>query len=230
MSTMVATLLARPRRVSLLGDLGRGEAGALPSLVAVTVAGAAVYGLVLGSWRGGWMIPATAVKLPLVLVGTALLTMPLNWILALLGGARLGGTAATALSFFALAQAALVLASLAPVAWLFTIAAPGPGLDARTAHNLLYLLHTGLVALAGLAGASGLRRAFSQVTGDDRQARRITRAWIVAFALMGGEVAWVLRPFVGSIYLPVTFLRPDALDGNVYEFLITDILPYVFGG
>jgi len=44
---------------------------------------------------------------------------------------------------------------------------------------------------------------------------------------VGGEVAWSLRPFVGSVYEPTTFLRRDALDGNVYEFVITDIVPYL---
>ncbi len=54
-------------------------------------------------------------------------------------------------------------------------------------------------------------------------------AWLVAFALVGGEVAWGLRPFVGSIYQPVTFLRRDALDGNVYEHIILEIAPYLLG-
>jgi hypothetical protein len=26
--------------------------------------------------------------------------------------------------------------------------------------------------------------------------------------------------------MPLVFLRPDALDGNVYEFIFTDILPH----
>ena len=50
------------------------------------------------------------------------------------------------------------------------------------------------------------------------------------FALVGGEVAWALRPFVGSVYKPVVFLRADALDGNVYEFIFTEILPHLLSG
>ena len=33
----------------------------------------------------------------------------------------------------------------------------------------------------------------------------------------------------GSIYLEPSFLRPEALDGNVYEFIVKDILPYMLG-
>ena len=56
--------------------------------------------------------------------------------------------------------------------------------------------------------------------------RAVYAVWVAAFALVGSEVAWALRPFVGSVYMPVVFLRPDAFDGNVYEFIFTDILPH----
>jgi hypothetical protein len=54
--------------------------------------------------------------------------------------------------------------------------------------------------------------------------------WVLAYALVGGEVAWALRPFVGSVSPahPLVFLREDALTGNVYEFIGTDIAPYLF--
>jgi len=47
---------------------------------------------------------------------------------------------------------------------------------------------------------------------------------------VGGEMAWALRPFVGSVSLehPLVFLREDALTGNVYEFIGTDIAPYLW--
>ncbi len=60
-----------------------------------------------------------------------------------------------------------------------------------------------------------------------RTLRAVYAVWVAAFALVGGEVAWALRPFVGSIYMPVHFLRADALAGNVYEFIFTDIVPHL---
>jgi hypothetical protein len=32
---------------------------------------------------------------------------------------------------------------------------------------------------------------------------------------------------VASVYEPVAFLRPNALDGNVYEFIVLDIVPHL---
>jgi hypothetical protein len=53
---------------------------------------------------------------------------------------------------------------------------------------------------------------------------------VLGYALVGGEVAWALRPFVGSVSprYPIVFLRQDALEGNVYEFIGSDIVPYLW--
>lgn len=227
MVTTAAALLAPSRRASLLDELERGAflGQKLLGLAAVIVAGAALYGAVLGSWQGDVLILWTAIKLPLVLLITASLTLLLNWMLALLLGVRLELMQVAVLSFLALAIAALVLASLAPVAWLFTVSAPPPSEGARTAHNLLYLFHTLLVAGAGTTGMMALWRALHRLAGQ--RARQIYVAWLLAFAFVGGEVAWALRPFVGSIYYEVAFVREDALEGNVYEFILFEIAPYL---
>jgi hypothetical protein len=80
-----------------------------------------------------------------------------------------------------------------------------------------------------MTGTTFLRRRLLEVcNGNVRLAQRVHAAWVVAFAFVGGEVAWILRPFIGSVYLPVVFLRPDALHGNVYEFILTDIVPHLW--
>jgi hypothetical protein len=196
-------------------------------LVVVTCTGAAAYGAVIGSWNGGRMALFAAVKLPAVLLLTAALTWLCNAVTAALLGLRLRLAAVGALTFLALAVAAVLLASLAPAALVLTRSAPSPGTTARTAHNLLYLLHTALVGGSGRAGSAVRWRSLRRLTPAPATARRVYAAWLLAFAVVGGEVAWALRPFVGSIYLPVTFLREDALEGNVYEFVWTDIVPYL---
>ncbi len=227
------TVLIGPRpREALLDELTRDvDLGAKLALtVSAMVAGAALYGAALGLWRGGAQVAYAAIKLPLVLIVTAALTMVFNWMAAVLLGLRVRFAQVAVLSFLALGVAAVVLASLAPVALLFSVTAPPPSPEARATHNLLYLLHTVLVGAAGLAGMTVLWRTLEQLAGDRRRARRIFAAWVLSFALVGGEAAWALRPFVGSIYYPQAFLRPDALDGNVYEFVAYDVLPYLLLG
>lgn len=223
-------------------DLLRGADGLLAEVTAgralmrswlglclVMIAASAVYGAVLGSWHGTRLAVYVACKLPLVLLLTSAATVPFSWTGAALLGLPLRLGQVAVLTFLALAAGSLLLGSLAPVAALFILSAPPPGTEARTAHNLLYLLHTGFVGGSGLVGTAVLWRGMRGL-GSKRTVRAVCLVWIAAFALVGGEIAWVLRPFVGSVYKPVVFLRGDALDGNVYEFVFTDILPHLLGG
>ena len=197
------------------------------ALSLLMILSAAAYGAVLGVWHGPRLALYVAVKLPLVLLLTSALTVPFSWAGSALLGLPLRVGQVAVLTFLALAAGSLLLAALAPVALLFTASAPPPTEEARTAHNLLYLLHTAFVGGSGLAGTAVLWRGMRSF---GRPARAVFFVWIAAFALVGGEVAWALRPFVGSVYKPVVFLRPDALNGNVYEFVFTDILPHLLGG
>ena len=227
---LVPGLLVARRRAELLDELKRGKnpGRLLTQMIVVMTLGAAFYGAVLGSWRGDAQIVYAAVKLPLVLLSTTALTLVFNWMSALILGLRLRFAQVALLSILALAVAALVLASLVPVIMLFTLSAPPASSTARATHNLLYLLHVVVVAGAGVLGVRTLRGLLEDLSGDPRRARTVHLVWLVTFAFVGGEIAWALRPFVGSIYLPVVFLRPDALDGNVYEFIVRDVLPYLW--
>jgi NhaP-type Na+/H+ or K+/H+ antiporter len=216
-------------RESLMDDLAdcRRLGRHVVSLLALMVLGAGVYGAVLGMWHGSRLSLYVALKLPLVLLLTSALTLLFNSLVATLMGLSLRFSQVAVLTLLALAVAAVLLGSLAPVAWFFSESLPDPSVRARTTHNLLYLFHTGFVGVSGLVGCSVLWRALLRLRNASRALRTVFVCWLFTFAMVGGEVAWALRPFVGSIYYPVVFLRPDALKGNVYEFIFTDIFPYL---
>jgi hypothetical protein len=196
-------------------------------LSAVMVTAAAVYGAVCGMWSGARLSVYVAIKLPLVLLLTSALTVVLSWMVAALLAVPLRFAQVAVLTFLALAAGSLLLASLAPVAALFTFSAPPPDATARTAHNLLYLMHTGFVGGCGLAGTRILWQMVRRLSAPSAALRGMFVAWVVAYAAVGSQVAWALRPFVGSVYEPVAFLRAGALRGNVFEFVFTDILPHL---
>jgi hypothetical protein len=219
-------------RQKVLADLLRGRRlwSRAAGLLGLMIAGAATYGgAVLGMWHGPrWrllrhQVPAGAAADDgdhhrVQLFTATLLGYPLKGQVIVL-------------NLLALGAAATLLASLAPVAWLFTFAAPPPGTGERTTHNVLYLMHTALVAGCGLSGMWLLWIALRHTKRPLSVTGPVFAIWIVTYALVGGEVAWALRPFVGSVSpdFPVVFLRPDALHGNVYEFIWTDILPHLTG-
>jgi hypothetical protein len=220
-------------RTSILDDVrdGRGLREHGVSLLGLMTAGAAAYGAVLGMWHGPRLAFYCAVKFPLVLVLTTAITIVFSWLASTLLGLSLRLSQVIVLNLLALGAAAILLASLAPVAWLFTQSAPPPGSGERTAHNLLYLMHTAFVGACGSAGLRILWVALGRLHRSARVTASVFALWSVSFALVGGEVAWALRPFVGSVSPdhPVVFVRSDALNGNVYEFIVTDIIPYLAG-
>jgi hypothetical protein len=230
---------ARPQARGALGtfrqelaldlERDRGLARRCVQLSLAIVLGGATYGLVFGMWHGPRLAAYVALKLPLVLLVTSALTLAFCWTLCPLLGVRLSIGQVATLTLLGMAVAALLLGSLAPVALVFTVSAPAPTPEARTAHNLLYLMHTTLVGAAGATGTRVLWRVAARLHGAGPALSRVYLLWLVVFAVVGGEVAWALRPFVGSVFHPVVFLRPDALDGNVYEFVFTDIVPYLSG-
>ena len=201
----------------------------MPRSAARILACGALYGASLGAWHDARLAVYTAVKIPLLLFATAALTALFNWIIASMIGLHLKFAESIEMSLLPMSIASLILASCAPIVFFFDLSLPPPMPSERTLHNLLYLTHTALVAGAGMTGTTFLRRRLLEVcNGNVRLAQRVHAAWVVAFAFVGGEVAWILRPFIGSVYLPVVFLRPDALHGNVYEFILTDIVPHLW--
>lgn len=189
--------------------------------------GAGLYGAVLGSWQGLRLATFVAIKLPLLFILTALATTAFQTVVAHALGLRLPAGGTLRLSLRGYASVAALLGALAPVAALFVHTAPPPESGGRTAHNLLYLGHVGLIAGCGLVGLLAVRRSLAAAAPHRRAARTALLAWLLSSALVGGQLGWLLRPFVGSVYEPVAFLRDDAFSRNAYEFIWTDILPHL---
>ncbi|HVR38962.1 MAG TPA: hypothetical protein VMU84_07680 [Thermoanaerobaculia bacterium] len=226
---MASILIERDRRL-LLADIGGDAfvARRIGTLIATIVICGAIYGAGLGSWHNSRLALYVSIKVPLLMLSTALITALFNWVAAALLGLPLRLRQTFALSLFPLAIATIVAASVTPAIWFLTTSLPPPSPTQRTLHNLLYLTHVLLIAAAGITGTSFLSRVLRDLCGGDaNRSTRIHLLWILVYAFVGGEIAWILRPFVGSVYLPVVFLRDDAFRGNVYEFILTDILPHL---
>jgi hypothetical protein len=203
----------------------------LAELIGVMTISAAAYGSVLGIWHGARLSIYDAVKLPLVLILTSTFTLIFSWLAAVALQVPLRLSQVAVLTFLALTTASVaLLLSLAPIAWFFTVCAPAPSAASRVTHNALYLMHTAFVAGCGLAGTHALWQGIGRLGRPRASTRHVYLVWILAYAVVGGEVAWALRPFVGSVSprYPIVFLRENALDGNVYEFIATDIVPYLW--
>lgn len=194
---------------------GEGVGRAAARLAACQVAFGALYGAVMGSFGGfagdrGLQVIASAVKVPFLLVATTLLSLPSFFVVNTLLGLR--ADIAAALRAIASAQAALTvaLASLAPVTALWYVTSR----DYRGA----ILFNAFMFGLAAFGAQARLRRGYRPLLERDGRHRLVLRAWLVVFALVGIQMGWLMRPFIGSPDAPFQLFRPDTW-GNAYEFV-----------
>jgi len=45
--------------------------------------------------------------------------------------------------------------------------------------------------------------------------RTVFFVWVIVFGLVGAQMGWMLRPFIGAPHAPVTFFRPR--EGNFFQ-------------
>ena len=202
------------------------------SLIAFVCLACAVYGAVLGGWRSAQLAAYVAVKLPMLFLGTILLVTVFNWVAALLLGAGFRLHDVLLVVSGAMCVAGWVLLACAPVAFLLVwAAAPTSGApdELRHAHNVMLLTHIVVLAAAGVIGNAALFRGLRDAVPRTCPAGALAAIWLAAYAFVGCQLSWILRPFVGSPFYDVAFLRPDALERNFYEFILVDIARPMLG-
>jgi hypothetical protein len=156
---------------------------AVTSLIAV-VLGAAAFGGVIGSFRGGAQIAYAALKIPLALVATLAVCAPAFHALAAGLGRAWPMRSIIALALAAAGRSSLVLLALSPALWLLF----DFGLDYHAAALAASLAY----AIAGLAAMGILVRGLGPGSG-----RALTATLFVGvFFAVGGQSSWILRPYL----------------------------------
>ena len=192
-----------------------------------------MYGAVLAVWRSPLMAAYVAAKLPVVFVGATLLVSLFCWMAALATGAGLRYREVLEAVFFAMSVAGAILLAAAPVVLFFVFsAAPDSGTreTMRLAHAALMLAHIVVMGSAGTVGVSLLYRSLKRRVPEDCRLVLMMGLWLVAFAVVGCQLGWIMRPLVGSPNISVEFLRSDALESNFLESLFTQIIPHLING
>ena len=185
---------------------------------ATIAAGCAVYGATLGLWRDGEQSIFTAIKFPLLVFLTCGGNALLNGCLAQVLGAGLGFRQTMLAILMSFTIAAMILAAFSPIMLFLLWNTPPLGdLRAVTGHSVTLLAHVCLITFAGVAGNHRLLLLLRQVAANGRVAWTTLLAWLAGNLLLGSQISWILRPFIGSPRLPVEFLRPDLLRGNFFE-------------
>jgi hypothetical protein len=186
--------------------------------LATIVLGFGSYGLTVGLWRAPTMGFYVALKMPALIFITLACNGLLNGMLALLLGSGLGFRQSILAQLLSFSVAALILGSLAPVLLFMALNAPSPDApNAGTAHANYMVIHTAIIAYAGVIANGHLARLLVVTTPSKKIAGATLVAWLGGNAFMGAQFSWILRPFFGTPGLEVAFLRADPMRGTFYE-------------
>ncbi len=219
--------LLRGEAEVIAGWITRWTAGHTLRQVALIATGAGAFGAAMGSWRAPEQAAFAAVKLPLILLATAAGNALLNGLLAPLLGLNLRLREAFAAVLMSFALAAAILGAFSPLmaflVWNLPPLTPGAA-ENVTAYSVMLLTLVAVIAFAGVTANVRLLQLLHRLAGGARgTAARLLLAWLAVNLLLGSQLSWILRPFIGSPGLPVEFLRAEAWHGNFFESLLNTL-------
>jgi hypothetical protein len=191
-------------------------ARALGGLVLAIVVYGVFYGAVMGTFGGIagpriWQVVFSAVKVPLLLFVTFLLSLPSFFVLNTLVGLR--SDFPRVLEALIRMQAGLtaILASLAPFTAFWYISG--------SRYEMAILFNGAMFAVASFSAQWILHREYLPLLRSNSRHRWMLRVWIVVYVFVGIQMGWVLRPFIGSPAAPVQFFRAESWS-NAYEVVL----------
>ncbi|MHC4956006.1 MAG: hypothetical protein ACYTGZ_19340 [Planctomycetota bacterium] len=169
-----------------------------------------LFAALRGSHGTGWQMPASALKIPLLFLLTLLVTFPSLYVFSALSRSTMEVRASLHLLIRAITVSIALLASFGPITAFFTLS--------TSSYPFMVLLNVAFFAVAGVAGmkylGAALESMFDSVASESRardasqdHASRILRNWIYIYGAVGAQMAWILRPFVGTPELPFTLFR-----------------------
>ena len=224
-------------RVSSLRSGGLAISAARLSVIIVVLA--MIYGVCMGTFAvfrtegvEPMQVVASMVKVPLLFYLTLLVTFPSLYVFNALVGSRLRLLPVVRLLVASLGVMVAVLASLGPIVAFFSVS--------TASYPFMLLFNVAVYTVAGTVGLAFLLQTLHRLSVIDSQApdpgqpgswetneplgaldplenrvlskhvKTVFRLWVIVFALVGAQMGWVLRPFVGNPNLPFTWFRPRA--------------------
>jgi hypothetical protein len=185
------------------------------------------YGAVMGTFRAlasqpQWalQIAYSAIKVPLLLTMTFIISLPSFFVINTLVGLRKNFVQSVRALVAAQAGLAIVLASLTPLTFFWY--------TSSAVHREALVCNTVMFAIASFTAQWLLRGYYRPLIARNRRHRALLWCWLVVYTVVAVQLAWLMRPFLGAPGQDVVFLRPEAWD-NAYVIVIRLIWRTFFG-
>jgi len=192
----------------------QGMLGKIGNQVVLLIVFSGIYGVVMGSYNGVLQAISSGVKVPLLFSLSLLVCFPAFFILQHVLGSKLDLRQMLTVILSGFVIIALIMAAFAPIVVFFLITGGN--------YAFLKLLHVAIFAVASLFGMKtildGLTFCCEKRNVYPKIGVVVFRFWILILAFVGMQLAWNLRPFIGSRGLPFEVVRQR--EGNFYLAVI----------
>lgn len=197
----------------LTAGLGRRPIDLSPRrLLLIIVVAGAFYGAVMGTYGSEvelrpLQVLFSAIKVPILLIVSFLLTLPAVFVISTLLGLRADWAESLRALIVTQAVVAVVLAALAPYTALCYLSTPH--------YQFIQVFNLAMFSVASLTGQYVLRRCYGPLIRRRPMHRVVMWGWLVVYGFVGVQLAWTLRPFIGVLGAPTQFFRDEPFS-NAY--------------
>lgn len=176
-----------------------------------------VYGIVMGSYNGLLQSLVTGVKIPCLILLSLIICFPALYVIQYMIGSTMSVYQMANVILSGFVVFSTITISFAPIVIFFMITSDN--------YAFLKLLHVGIFTFSGIFAIRtiirGLTFSCEKKNIYPRLGMNIFKVWIVIFAFVSSQLAWNLRPFVGSRDMPFELFRHR--EGNFYIAVIHSI-------
>ena len=197
----------------MLSDSGLSRKWVIKQLLFILLF-AFIYGIVMGSYNGFLQSMVTGIKIPCLIFLSLLICFPALFVIQYMIGSTMTLYQMTNIILSGFVVFSTIALSFAPIVIFFMI----------TSNNyaFLKLLHVAIFTFSGIFAVKtiidGLTFSCEKKNIYPKLGMKIFKIWVVILAFVSSQLAWNLRPFVGSRELKFELFRVK--DSNFYVAVI----------
>jgi hypothetical protein len=173
-----------------------------------------LYGVIMGSYNGILQSVVTGIKIPSLIGLSLLICFPALYVIQSMIGSTMTIYQMANIIFSGFFVFSTIALSFAPIVIFFMITSDS--------YAFLKLLHVAIFSFSGIFAVktivNGLTYSCEKKNIYPKLGMKIFKIWVIILAFVSSQLAWNLRPFVGSRDLPFELFR--AHEGNFYIAVI----------
>lgn len=174
-----------------------------------------LYGLIMGSYNGLPQSLMSGIKLWGLFLLTLLICFPSFYIVQIVLGSKIGIKQLSIMLLSGLVMVSTIMLAFGPIVLFFQLSGGN--------YNFLQLLHVAVLIFSGVFGMrvvlDSLKNACDNQEVYPKIGLSVFKIWVIIFAIVGFQLSWNLRPFLGEQGRSFEVFR-ESTQGNVYTTVL----------